>query len=265
MYRLLLRVPTARYRSLPRYLIIGGMRCGTSSLSWYLTQHPDILKSFRKEVHFFDRNFHRGENWYRSFFPLSSRIGSERITGEASPNYLFHPHTPRRIRQLLPDVKLIVLLRNPTERAISHYFHFHRRKHKTLSLSDSIRLEDERLAEERTPLLNDDRYVSPDHVIPSYKKRGHYAEQIRRYLCYFKKAQLLVLPSESLFTETEETLQRAFTFLGVRPGFTVSNLAARNIGHNRLGVPGDVRRLLDDYFAPLNQDLYDLLGEDLNW
>ena len=110
------RLITAKARALPDFVIIGGQKCGTSSLYAY-TQHPQILKAAKKEVHFFDVQFQKGTRWYRSNFPLligmycnKKLISKDVITGEASPSYLFHPHAPRRLAESVPKAKLIALL-----------------------------------------------------------------------------------------------------------------------------------------------------------
>ena len=127
-YAFLLRRRTSRLRILPRYLIIGAQKSGTTTLYEYLNQHPAVARSFIQEVHFFDLNFARGLEWYRAHFPtylrreyVRSRRRMELITGEASAYYLFHPLVCARVRETLPDVRLIVVLRDPVERAWAHY------------------------------------------------------------------------------------------------------------------------------------------------
>ena len=117
-------------RLLPDFLISGAQRGGTTSLYNYLQAHPCFELPTTKELHFFDRKFHRGLAWYRAHFPtylekcFAQRIqGRAFLTGEATPNYLFHPLVSRRVAEVLPRVKLIVLLRNPVDRAFSHYHH----------------------------------------------------------------------------------------------------------------------------------------------
>jgi len=102
---------------------VGAQKAGTSSLYSYMVQHPQVLPAARKEIHYFDRHYDKGLRWYRRHFPLRARLSSERLSGEASPYYLFHPHAPRRIAETLPDARILMLLRNPANRAISHYFH----------------------------------------------------------------------------------------------------------------------------------------------
>ncbi len=126
----LYRQATWHLRSLPNFIVIGANKSGTTSLYFYLSQHPQLLPSSTKEVHFFDgggtksniNTFPKGPSWYRSHFPLKKDMLPHQKTFEASPSYICHPLVPRRIFELLPDVKIIALLRNPTERAIAHFF-----------------------------------------------------------------------------------------------------------------------------------------------
>ena len=107
--RHLWRLATAPVRTLPDFLIIGAQKSGTTFLYQLLVQHPHVKPAFVKEVHYFDLEYRKGVNWYRSHFPLQMRNSREYITGEASPYYLFHPHAPRRASAVVPDAKLVVL------------------------------------------------------------------------------------------------------------------------------------------------------------
>ncbi|HEY9295730.1 MAG TPA: sulfotransferase domain-containing protein, partial [Phormidium sp.] len=163
----------------PDFIIIGAQKCGTTSLYEYLIQHPQILAASKKEVHFFDLNFAKGVDWYRQQFkPVSQKS----ITGEASPYYIFHPLVPQRIYQLFPQVKLIVLLRNPVERAISHYYHEVRLGFEDLGLEDAIAQEPARLEGETAKILADETYYSYNHQHYTYLSRGVYVEQLNNWM-----------------------------------------------------------------------------------
>src|SRR4051812_20031887 len=114
---------SAPLRGLPSVLIIGAQKSGTTSLSSYLVEHPDMLPSLRKEVHYFSFNYERGVNWYRAHFPYTHHLRRGALTLDATPYYLVHPLVAQRAAQLLPHAKLVVLLRNPVDRALSHYQH----------------------------------------------------------------------------------------------------------------------------------------------
>src|ERR1041384_7789414 len=136
---------TWEQRALPDFIIIGAQKAGTSSLFFYLAQHPQLVGSFIKEVHFFDGgmkpgidNFAKGEPWYRAHFPLRKDLGPTHKTFEASPCYIFNPLAPIRIHDLLPDVKIVALLRNPVDRAISQYFQERRRNREPLEITEAL-------------------------------------------------------------------------------------------------------------------------------
>ena len=114
---------TAPFRGLPSALVIGAQRSGTTSIFNYLIQHPDVVAPLGKEIHYFDLHYDQGVRFYRGRFPYSHRLRNGAITLDATPYYLVHPLAPERAAGLLPDIKLIALLRNPIERAFSHYQH----------------------------------------------------------------------------------------------------------------------------------------------
>lgn len=168
--------------------MFGSQRAGTSSLHAYLTAHPALVPAYVKEVHYFDRNFDKGVAWYRSHFPtlaykrqVGSKTGMATIVGGATPGYIFHPHAPRRVAQLLPDVKLVALLRNPVDRAYSNFW---RRRAQGLEVLDSfeeaVAKEPERLEKELDKMLADDSYAGTSRRIHSYLTRASTRTSWRR-------------------------------------------------------------------------------------
>ena len=142
--RFLSRLASGHMRSLPDFIMIGGMKCGTTSLFQYLQQHPGVSRVYVEEVHFFDLHYGRGLNWYRAHFPVKGK-GEATICGDDSPYYIFHPLVPARVREDVPGAKLIALLRNPVDRAYSHYHHELRRGREDLSFEKALDREEERL------------------------------------------------------------------------------------------------------------------------
>jgi len=165
---------TARRRPLPDFLVIGAQKAGTTALYAYLRWHPGIAGPSWKEVSFFDRHWWRGEAWYRGQFPL--RAG-ERLVGEASPSYLFHPLAPERARSLVPGAKLVALLRDPVDRAYSQYQHEVALGREPLSFEDALAAEEERTRGEAERLAADPRAFSRAWWDHTYAARGRYAEQ----------------------------------------------------------------------------------------
>lgn len=260
------RMVGADARALPDFIIMGAQRAGSTSLYEYIAQHPEVQISARKEVHFFDIYYERGVSWYRSHFPFRSHLKTNhRITGEASPYYMIHPHCPDRIQNLLPNVKLIFLLRNPVDRAISHYFHEVKSKYETLPIEEAMQREEERIEPELQKMIRNPHYYSFAYHHFSYKKRGVYVEQIEPYLKRFSQEQMLFLQSETLFANTEKVLKEVFGFLNINQDALPQDLNARNAGHYSNKVPENVYRSLADYFTPYNNRLYERLGQDFGW
>lgn len=244
----------------PHFLILGAMKCGTSSLYGMLCRHPGFQPAFEKEVHFFDIAYHHGWQWYEGHFPAP---GPGRITGEASPYYLFHPHCPRRVHECLPPVKLIVLLRNPVDRAYSHYQHMVRDGHETLSFEDALAAEPDRIQAEYDRLVRDERYESPTHRHYSYLSRGFYADQLAAWLRHFPREQLLVENAEDLFARPSEVYSRVLRFLGLEEQRT--EMEPLNTGGDYSGMGPETRAVLTEFFRPHNQRLKELLGVDYGW
>ena len=265
--RHLWRSATASVRTLPDFLIIGAQKCGTTFLYQKLVQHPRVKPAFLKEVHYFDLNFRKGNNWYRSHFPLQLSNSRKYITGEASPYYLFHPHAARRASVIVPDAKLIVLLRNPVDRAYSHYQH--QVKHvsgkarETLAFEEAIEAEEKILPAEVSKMLQDEYYMSSSHRTRSYLSRGRYIDQLLIWSSSFPRRRMLVLKSEDLFDDTTNTLERVLDFLEI-PHWTPEAYSIPN-KREYTGVDPFVRQRLDEYYEPHNQRLYEYLGVDFGW
>ncbi len=258
------RTLTAPLRGLPSALIIGAQRSGTTSLFNYLVRHPDVLSPLGKEIHYFDLHYARGVKWYRGRFPYRYRLRRGALTLDASPYYMMHPQAPERAARLLPDAKLIALLRNPVDRAFSHYQHELRDGRETLSFGEAIEKEPERLAREEERLRADPGYYSFNHRRYSYLLRGQYIEQLRRWVEHFPRSRLLVLQSERLFRDPAAAVGAVHEFLGLRPhrGETYKPFFQ---GRYDREMPLELRRRLVAYFEPYNRELYQWLGEEFDW
>jgi hypothetical protein len=260
-----------RGRLLPDFIIIGAAKAGTTSLYGWLSGHPYVSPATTKEVHYFDYNFDRGEDWYRTHFPLErDRDAFERehgrpfLTGEASPSYVSHYWAPQRIAAMLPDVKLIMLLRNPVDRAYSQFRMSQREGEEKLdSFEEALAIEDERLDGERARSLADPRYNSWPIGCWSYQMRSRYAEQLERWLSLFPRERFLFVDSEELSAQPERALQRVYDFLGL-PADDSRDLPFLHTGEYD-PLPPEVRERVADYFRPHNERLYELLGVDFGW
>ncbi|HEY3520628.1 MAG TPA: sulfotransferase domain-containing protein [Rhodanobacteraceae bacterium] len=260
---------TWRRRPLPDFIILGAQKCGTTSLHHYLRQHPQLMSSpYRKEIHFFDGGvnsktdvFEKGETWYRAHFGTRKPGGLPQKTFEASPVYIFNPLVAERISELIPDARFIILLRNPTDRAISHYFHERKLDREPLPIMEAMQAEEERLR----PALETRNYRDERFIHYSYKSRGHYCEQIRRYLDFFPIKNVFIMDSKELLAEPTNALRRVFEFLGVDSAFRVKDLKPLNVAANKDKVAPAVRTYLDGHFRSHNQALYELTGRDFGW
>jgi Sulfotransferase domain len=233
--------------SLPDYVIIGAQKGGTSFLYYLLTRHPLVEPAARKELHFFDQPelFDNGAEWYRRCFPrLNSKDGQRSITGEATPYYLFDPPVAKRMAETVPKARLIALLRNPVDRAYSHY-----------------QMQVKRGTEPRTF----EEAIEQQHS--SYVSRGIYVDQLLRWFEFFNKDQMLILKSEDFFERPVEILKVVLTFLDL-PDWQPEApelQQRRHTGTYKQKMDPSTRRRLEAYFEPYNQRLYECLDVDFGW
>lgn len=273
---------TSQWRLLPDFLIIGAQRSGTSSLYFYLTEHPGIVSAYYKEPHFFDDFYARGVDWYRAQFPtVADKYYIENVrkyrflTGEASPYYLFHPHVPKRVAQLLPKTKLIALLRNPIDRAYSQHWLEVKGKYESLPFKEAIMCEQERTAAELEKLLHDENYHSFAHRRYTYLSRGIYVDQLQHWMQFFPREQFLILRSEDMYTRPASVVRETLEFLGVPNKeintdreFKQYKVPSTKGYRNKDKVPAmdaELRAYLVDYFQPHNARLKELLGREMDW
>jgi hypothetical protein len=254
---------TAALRSLPDFLVIGAQRGGTTSLYYYLCAHPHVLAPLSKEVHFFSRHWSRGVGWYRAHFPLrASKAGprrTPRLTFEATPYYLSHPLAAARAAEVVADAKLLVLLRDPVQRAWSHYRHMVRLGLEPASFEEAIEREPERLAGEVERMRADPGYLGLNHQRYSYLARGAYADHLEAWLRHFSPDRFLVLRSEALFTDPARGYRRVLAFLGLRAWAPSAFPVHTKQSPLPRGMPAEMRRRLEQHFAPANQRLEGLL------
>lgn len=209
---------------LPNLIIIGAMKCGTSAAHQYLNMHPDIFMSREKELDFFieDRNWSKGLAWYESMFEAGTRI-----RGESSPDYTHHPAipgVPERMHAVVPDAKLIYMVRDPVDRMLSQYMHNRWTGIEHRPFEQAIQGDGQGMEETR------------------YVRRSKYYMQLEQYLRYYPKGNIHILTQEDLHRRRRETLQSIFRFLGVDDTFdtegfnTLIHESKGKDAKNRLGV-----------------------------
>lgn len=250
--------------ALPNFLIVGTQKGGTTFLYDELVKHPQIMGALTKEVHYFDANFDKAADWYRAFFPTAETLAARgAITGEASPSYLFHPHAARRIHALAPQIKIIMLLRNPIARAYSHYHHEVRLGYEDLPFAEAIAREEERLTGEHPRMLADETYYSAAYMHYSYLTRGHYFAQLQQWHALFPAEQILTLKSEDFYANPAVALQEVLAFLALPTVDTYRQDQHKTFPYAKMD--SQLRTRLHTYFAAHNAELYDYLQQDYGW
>lgn len=261
---------TWRLRMRPDFVIAGAQRCGTTSLFRTLARHPDVVPPLPgKGVHHFDTagSWDRGTAWYLGHFPLASparwRTAGRARTGEASPYYVFHPLGAQRIAATVPDAKVVVLLRDPVERAYSAWKQERARGFEDQDFERALDLEAERLAGEEERVAADPSYQSFSHQHHAYVARGRYAHQLRRMGGALRPDHLLVLETDEVLAGRGDAWQRLLDHLGLRqwdPGVVPTSNARPS-----RPMPEHLRARLEAEFEHDDVELAALLGRVPGW
>ena len=215
--------------TLPNFLIIGAAKSGTSSLYMYLKQHPEVFMSQVKEPHFFSFDheskittgpgdpIHEAVTDFAEYEALFNDVTTEKAIGEASTSYLYRPEAPERIYALLPDIKLIAILRNPVERAFSAYMHVVRDWRETSEdFNQALKLEESRIEAGWEPIWH-------------FTKVGKYHEQLSRYFNLFRKEQIKVFLYDELIQDQQRLVKGIYGFLDIDPEFRPGSSAKYNV------------------------------------
>ena len=253
---------------LPDVIIIGGQRCGSTSLWDCLNQHPQFLcpphkAIFRKELHYFNMQWqHPFENYLKINF---SHVPEDKITGEGTPDYIDHPIAPFAIQKYLPNVKLIAILRNPVDRAISNYnFAKARPNHAPIDLPmlEAFKREPELIKDAWNDMVDGKITTHPIVQFMSYTRKGRYYEQLQRYEFFREKKQLLILKSEDFFKEPIKVSKQMYKYLGIDTAFTPKPV--RENREKQIAFPTDeTLAWLKDYFKEPNARLKKVYG--ISW
>lgn len=238
------------FRKEADFLIVGTQKGGTSTLHHLLDQHPHTYLPQKKELHYFSKYYAFGRMWYKSFFHFK---WNKKITGEATPNYMFYTEVAERIYKFNPGTKIIILLRDPTDRALSQYFMELNRK--------KINREFEKMVKEQLKKkeLSINKITYKNHH-EEILQRGRYYSQIKNWLNYFPRKQLLILKSEEFFRQPKETLKKVYDFLELSEVYP-DKLEAKNIGqYKNAKIPHELKELLYTYYQKEYNDLYNLAG-----
>ncbi len=215
--------------------------------------------------------FDRGLNWYKMNFPsrkqkfIFNKIKHKKlITGEASGAYLHNPHAPKRIYQLNPNMKLILLMRNPVDRAFSHYKRKVKNGSEKLSFEEVIDQEQSRIDGEMEKMESNSNYYSPIYHSLSYLNTGLYIKHLKNWLKYFPLKQILILENGELSHDPQMVYDQAIEFLDL-PKWKLSNYRKFSKQDLKLDMNQKTREQLLDYCKPFNEDLYSLIGKRFDW
>ena len=234
----------------PDFLIIGAMKAATSAIYDYLSHHPRVIRRYPKELHFFTLYFDRGLDWYLSqFSPVRENLqGKPLLTGEASPTYLVDPEAPARVRKFFPNTKIIASLRNPTDRAISQYYHQVKR------VQNEKRSIERAFSEAELANIGKKPVSSTEHYI----RNGLYAQHLKNWFEVSPKEQILVLDYHELETDPDRFVEKVFGFLGLQD-FLLRDVQPV-FQSNYPEPPPEVKQRLDEYFQPYNEELEKLIS-----
>jgi len=259
---------TSGFRVLPNFFVIGGVRCGTTSLYHYLGQHNCIKQAAYDELGYFDDNFHLGLNWYRSLFPtkfIRKKIESEYkkfLTYDVTPFYIYNPLVVDRIFKFSPNAKIIAALRNPIDRAYSNYNSKMQEEGDTKTTFEEIINPEIEIIEKNKKNIDDYAFL----VNTFYElllARGFYAKQLEFWFKKFPRKNILLISSEELATNTDKTISEIFEFLEV-PIQKISDLTKQNeIKYPKM--KDSTREILINFFKPHNEKLFGMLGRRFNW
>lgn len=251
---------TAKLRPLPDLIVIGAKRCGTTSLYQHLVEHPCISRSTKDNVGFFNNNFELGLNYYRSFFPMKPKNKYKKhIVFEVTTSYMQESRTAERIFKTLPDVKLLLMVRNPVDRAYSEYnLEKNRQSFDDLAFEEMTRIreEDKNLVEgKNVELFAHGKY----HLL----RKSMYYQQLVPWLQLFPRDQILILSAEDYDKKTQDTYNEIFDFVGVER-YEVKRSERVNKGkYSKMN--DETRRVLLDYFKPYNEKFFQLIGKRFDW
>lgn len=246
----------------PSFLVIGAQKSGTTALYDYLCLHPQITAAYQKETKYFDLYPNKSKEWYYGFFP-KQKDGI--ISGEATPDYFFDSAVPERIHNLFPDIKLILILRDPVERAISHFNYNKDRGIEHLSLSEAIKEEEIRIDKNgHLPVELDSGFTSSYKREYSYIQRGKYINQLNQWLKYFNQNQFFICSTESLKSNPDILLKKIFAFLDIK-NHSIETTLKSNVSKSSFSLSEEDSNQIKEIFKPFNEQLFKQIDERFNW
>ena len=254
---------TSPFRTIPNFIVIGVKRCGTTTLYEQLSEHPCIEKSAHDNLGFFNNNFELGMNWYKSHFVTNFRKKEiERKYGkfatyDVTSSYIQKKKTAQNIFKTLPNVKLILILRNPTDRAYSEYNQNIIDENESRDFTELIKQE----INEIQNMENGNLEFSSDKI--NLVKKGIYEKQISPWLEVFPRKQILIISTEEFGEKTTETYDKIFRFLEL-PEYKIKNKKRHRKGTYE-AMDDKTRKILDDFYESYNSKLFQKIEETFRW
>ena len=258
---------TGPFRVLPDFIIIGSMKCGTTSLYYDICEHPCVSAAAYDEIGFFDSNFHLGLNWYRSMFPTKGQIEDIKhkegvaITGEDTPFYFWNPIAAKRIQKLLPNTKLIIILRNPIDRAYSEYQDLASNKSNFPSFETVI--ENEMNSQRNNTDIITEENFEVFNQKNSYLLKGIYVDQLKIWTSLFPKEQIFILSTENLNSDPISALGSVFQYLNL-PDYKIKNPQHQK-QKKYSPMKTETRNELIEFFKPHNERLFKMINKKFDW
>lgn len=251
------------FRTKPSFLIIGSQKAGTTSMHYYLNQNSYIESPVIKETHFFNMHYDRKMHYYRSIFPLKKKNIQ---TFESTPDYLDHPLAPELCYKHLPDVKIIVLLREPVSRAFSHFNFIKRRREEEnkLTFEEALEREEERV-QKAFDIMPKDRYHSgrifSDYA---YKRKGEYAKHLKNWLKFYPKHHFYFINFKDFIINPANILEGVCNFLDI-PYEHITTVRHQNKTIYNNPIKDDTKQMLSNYYLLHNEELFKLIGQKYDW
>lgn len=252
---------SAGARPLPDFILIGAQKGGSSALYKFICAHPDVVRAFVKEPHYFSGKFHdKSVSWYKAQFPIKS---AGKLVGEASPSYCTHPLAPQRIKALVPKAKLLFIVRNPVDRAVSNYFHSKRYGSELLEIEDAFKRPLSDFDAEYEKMAATDGYHSDTYNRFGYVHKGLYAFHLKKWYEHFSPEQILIVENEELQTQPDKVYAEVRNFLGLSEWIPEA-FSKHNVGKTK-EIPTNIKAQLSAMFKEPNQAFFDLIGRSYPW
>ena len=254
---------TAAQRKLPDFLVIGGKRCGTTTLFEFLRQHQMIAEPVIDHMGFFDDNYSIGINYYKSFFPIKTEETAKKLDYDVTTSYLTSPFVAERVAKEIPNVKIIVLLRNPTSRAWSDYNASQKKDASEEEFQTYIYdyLQELEASDFEEKVSKNDYNMS--EPFSNFIKKGLYAVYLKKWLKLFPRKNFLFISTESFSKDENKVFKQIFDFLGLS-NFEIHKLQRMSKGNYEKLNP-KIKNKLDLFFASHNDELFKLINEKYDW